>query len=446
MNVTQGRKYTVVVAGVAMAFGLLFAMVMSVAPSAVQAQTSIITVPDVAPLPPAPFTDPRIVNIGRQMYYDKLLAADGQQGCKLCHDPKFGWAHDKQISPGYPGTMHFRNSQSVVNSAYRDKGELGQTGIWGGISAAIQYKWSSPYFLARDGRLVVQVWRSYPGYMNMWKEVYGHMPSFPTMRDSIKEFTMSLTSKDVPVDEYLMGNENAMSAMAKNGLALFKGKARCILCHNGALLSDEKYHNLMVPENPITDIDPLQQVTRRFEFRNLGTPGNDVWCRGSVPDLPDYQPQPCSQGREPMFDMGRFSVTNEWKDLGKFKTAMLRDVSRTPPYGHNGMMGTSLEDVVDFYNNGGGPMWQPTWVYFAEMVKDPLIKPLGLTSQEKADLVAFLDEGLTGHEIVVETPTPWPPQEPRPVQINRIYETNWTHLKSDKYGKGEAVDTLSGHK
>jgi len=444
MKATSIRKYAIAMAGIAVAFGLFLAV--SVAPTAVQAQTTIITVPDVAPLPPAPFTDARIVNIGRQMYYDKLLAADGQQGCKLCHDPKFGWAHDKQISPGYPGTMHFRNAQSTINSVYRDKGELGQTGIWGGLSAAVQYKWSSPYFLARDGRLVVQVWRAFPGYMKMWKEVYGHMPSFPTMRDSLVEFTKTHVSRNVPMDAYIQGNEKALSGMAKSGLQLFKGKARCILCHNGALLSDEKYHNLMIPENPITEIDPLQLVTRRFEFRNLGTPGNDVWCRGNVSDLVDYQPQPCSEGKEPMFDMGRISVTKEWKDLGKFKTAMLRDVSRTPPYGHNGMMGSSLEEVVDFYNVGGGPMWQPRHVHFAEMVKDPQIKPLGLTTREKADLVAFLDEGLTGAEFVVETPTAWPPPEPRPVQINKIYETNWTHLKSDKYGKGEAIDTLSGHR
>ena len=187
-------------------------------------------------------------------------------------------------------------------------------------------------------------------------------------------------------------------------------------------------------------------ITRRYEFRNLGVPGNDVWCRGNVPDLVDYQPQPCSQGKEPMFDMGRMTITKDWDDLHKFKTAMLRDVSRTPPYGHNGMMGSSLEDVVDFYNQGGGPMWQPTHVHFAVMVKDPQIKPLGLTTREKADLVAFLDEGLTGHAIVVETPTAFPPPQPRPVQTSLIYETNWTHLKSDKYGKGEAIDTLHGHK
>jgi len=444
MKVTPLRKYAIAMAGIAGAFGIFLAI--SVAPTAVHAQNTIITVPDVAPLPPAPFTDAKIVNIGRQMYYDKLLAADGQQGCVLCHNPKFGWAHDKQISPGYPATSHFRNAQSAINSVYRDKGELGQTGMWGGLSASIQYKWSSAYFFARDGRLAVQVWRAFPGYMNMWKEVYGHMPSFPTMRDSLVEFTKTLVSTNVPMDAYIQGNDKAMSAMAKSGLQIFKGKARCILCHNGALLADEKYHNLMIPKNPIVDIDPLMQLTRRFEFRNLGTPGNDVWCRGNVPDLVDYQPQPCSEGKEPMFDMGRFTVSKDWDDLGKFKTAMLRDVSRTPPYGHNGMMGGSLDEVVEFYNKGGGPMWQPRHVHFAHLTKDPQIKPLGLTTSEKADLVAFLDEGLTGAAKVVETPTAWPPPQARPVQTEHIYKTNWTHLKSDKYGKGEAIDTLHGHR
>jgi cytochrome c peroxidase len=85
-------------------------------------------------------------------------------------------------------------------------------------------------------------------------------------------------------------------------------------------------------------------------------------------------------------------VTKLYKDFGKFITPTLREVSRTAPYMHNGMLPT-LEAVVDFYNDGGGntPLKN----------KDPLIKPLGLNDEEKAALVAFL-KSLSGDEIIIK--------------------------------------------
>ena len=99
--------------------------------------------------------------------------------------------------------------------------------------------------------------------------------------------------------------------------------------------------------------------------------------------------------RHSKYDPGFYFRTKEKADKGKFRTPSLRYTLYTEPYMHNGMLET-LEDVVEFYNQGGGEN-----EFSAN--KSPLIQPLGLNDQEKADLVAFL-KSLSGDEILVEEP------------------------------------------
>ena len=82
-------------------------------------------------------------------------------------------------------------------------------------------------------------------------------------------------------------------------------------------------------------------------------------------------------------DPGRYKITGKKEDLGKFKTPGLRNVAVTAPYMHNGMFKT-LEEVVEYYNNPGAFVLNPI------NIDKRLEVPLGLTRQEKADLVAFL--------------------------------------------------------
>ena len=129
------------------------------------------------------------------------------------------------------------------------------------------------------------------------------------------------------------GDKNALTAAQKRGLALFRGKARCAICHNGILLSDMAYHNLGVPQT-----GPMR------------------------------------------VDVGRYAVTHDPMDKGKFRTPTLRNVALTAPYMHDGAFRT-LKDVVDFYDRGGGK---------SPFTKDSLIMPLHLSAQDKKDLVEFL--------------------------------------------------------
>src|SRR5262245_30520293 len=157
------------------------------------------------------------------------------------------------------------------------------------------------------------------------------------------------------------GDQRAMSERALRGMELFKGKARCILCHNGPNFSDNQFHNLGLPDAPLLS-HPLVQASIRFDAKSM--------------NVQEYQ-----QVKE---DWGRYLVTKEEKDKGAFKTPTLRNVTQRDPYMHNGAF-QALEDIIEFYNQGGG----------AVAGKSPLLQPLGLSAQEKGDLLAFL-QALTG--------------------------------------------------
>ncbi|MFQ5883303.1 MAG: cytochrome-c peroxidase, partial [Candidatus Methylomirabilales bacterium] len=198
---------------------------------------------------------------------------------------------------------------------------------------------------------------------------------------AIAAFERTLVQRDTPFDRYMKGDKAALSAKAKKGLALFKGKAGCIQCHNGPFFTDEKYFNLGVPENPVFAEDPLKQITFRFE----------QYAKGVHEEI--Y--------RKTKTDLGLFYQTKRKVDMSKFRTPTLRYLMYTAPYMHNGVFFT-LEEVVDFYNNGGGE--DQALRNHGIATKTKKLKKLNLTDEEKEALVTFL-ESLSGEEIIVEPPT-----------------------------------------
>jgi cytochrome c peroxidase len=192
---------------------------------------------------------------------------------------------------------------------------------------------------------------------------------------AIAAFERTLVSKpeNVPFDRFARGDRTALSPEAKRGLTLFQGKAGCITCHNGPLVSDESYHNVGVPENPTFRTDPLRQITLRYQHVIRGVPE-------SVYRTADR-------------DLGLYYTTKRDEDRGKFRTPSLRELKYTAPYMHNGVLRT-LEEVVAFYDDGGGE----------DPNKSKLMRPRGLTEQEKKDLVAFLLSLSSDQPIIVERP------------------------------------------
>ncbi len=334
--------------------------------------------PPLAPLGPVPVPPdnpitPAKVELGKLLYFDPKLTGDASLACVDCHDPKQGWAFADPICRGYPGTVHWRNCQTTINVGYY--GKL----FWQGNSKSLerQAKSAAQGAVAGNGEVDVMVerLRQTPMYMKLFKEAFGvELPTVPLAYAAIATFERAVLSQtDTPLDRYLKGDKNALSDKAKKGLELFTGKANCIECHNGPMLTDEKYYNLGVPRAVEWLDTGLNQITFRYE----------LYAKGSHEVM--Y--------REFKDDPGLYYTTKRKEDMGKFRTPSLRYIKYTAPYMHAGQFFT-LEEVIDFYNEGGGEN------EFTEKIgnKTPILKPLNLTDEEKEALVAFLEE-LSGEEI-----------------------------------------------
>ena len=227
-----------------------------------------------------------------------------------------------------------------------------------------------------------------PEYRWRFAAVFGD--DWPNIRHAymaIAAFERTLVQTDTPFDEYMRGDDTALTDAQKRGLDLFAGKAGCSTCHNGPLLSDEQYYNLGVPPFAGWEDDELAQITFRFE----------LYAKGSTEKM--Y--------RTTKDDPGLYFRTKDAHHKGRFRTPSLRYTKYTYPYMHNGMLET-LRDVVEFYNAGGGEN------EFAA-TKSPLIQPLGLSDAEVGDLVAFV-ESLSGDEILIDEPD-LPEMQPLPAAV-----------------------------
>ncbi|HEY0480063.1 MAG TPA: cytochrome c peroxidase [Kofleriaceae bacterium] len=188
---------------------------------------------------------------------------------------------------------------------------------------------------------------------------------------AIEAYERKLVSRNAPIDRYIAGDRTALSAAAKRGLRLFIGKAACVDCHSGPAFTDQSFHNTGVPQLginlPRTDNGRFDDLSRTLTntFNTTGKYSDDLTFG--------------------MAKLGGLKVTDDLKGL--FRTGMLRQIQNTSPYMHTGGLMT-LEDVVRFYNSGGGT------ADFAG-VKSPALVPLLLSDEEQADLVAFL-RSLTG--------------------------------------------------
>lgn len=336
--------------------------------------------------PPVPMDNPQTaekIELGKLLFFDSRIGGDASVSCADCHAPKQGWGFNDPLSRGYPGVVHWRNSQTVINAAY-----LGKL-FWTGSAKSLENQAPSAALGAVSGngeRDMVEARLAFiPEYVKRFNKVFGdEWPKVNNTWKAIAAFERTMIHNNTPFDKYMRGDKSALSTEQKRGLALFQGKANCIECHNGPLLTDEKYYNLGVPRAEEWLDQGLAQITFRYE----------QYAKGVTEKM--Y--------RTIKDDAGLYYRTKQKRDKGKFRTPPLRYTAYTAPYMHNGKF-FDFEEVVDFYNEGGG-----TNEFAAS--KSRLLKPLGLSDQEKEDLAAFL-ESLSGPEIEMQTPK-LPPYAPLP--------------------------------
>jgi cytochrome c peroxidase len=335
------------------------------------------------PVPPDNPQSPAKVELGRLLFFDTRLSGDASVSCATCHDPKQGWGFADPISRGYPGAIHWRNSQTVVNAAYYKKL------FWVGAAKSLEAQAPAAATGAVSGNGERDMMEArllfIPEYRKRFGAVFGDQwPKLSNAWKAIAAFERTLVQTNTPFDKFMRGDKGALNAAQKRGMKLFTGKANCIECHNGAFFTDQKYYNLGVPPAEDWLTNPVDQITFRYE----------QYAKGVTEKM--Y--------RTIKDDAGLYYRTKQAVDKGKFRTPSLRYLNYTAPYMHNGSF-FDLKEVVEFYNKGGGRN-----DFSAN--KTGLIKPLKLTDEEMDDLVAFL-ESLSGAEIKMNTPK-LPPYAPLP--------------------------------
>lgn len=308
-----------------------------------------ITVPDIGPLPtvvpipPGNLNYAAKVELGKQLYFDGRLSKNNAISCAFCHNPFTGFADPRQTSIGVGGGIGGRQSPTIFNTGFIP------LQFWDGRAGSLEEQAmgpiANPVEMAETHENVVKKLGKIKGYQQQFRAVFGTDVNLQGITEAIAAYERTVVSTNSAFDKYVLGDAKAMDETALRGMALFKGKARCILCHNGPNFTDNQFHNLGVPQ-----VGPMKE------------------------------------------DLGRFYVTRQEKDKGAFKTQTLRSITATAPYMHDGAFKT-LEEVVDFLDQGGGQ--NPNL--------SPMVKPLGLTQQEKADLIDFL-KALTGEPITFEMP------------------------------------------
>lgn len=338
--------------------------------------SAVAEAPKLAPLPDPPKVNEASAKLGYLLFFDSRLAGDTGNSCATCHDPAKGWGDAKPLSTGYTGVEYFRNSPGLFNVAFR------KTLTWDArldasdLATLSRDMITEAHTMNADTRLVQERLKQVPEYAEMFKTSFGSDPYGGSIYSALGEFLRTIRTANAPLDEYLRGDQGALSPQQLAGKAIFEGKGGCIACHSGSMLSDGRMHALGVPENPAVTAEPARHITMLRHFATLGTPG--------------YM-----NLRE---DVGVFAVTKDQADRGKFNTPSLWDVGQTAPYMHNGVFQT-LAEVVDFYDRGGGK-------------GNRELKPLSLNAEEKQALIAFL-QAMTGDKSAVSPPAKLPDYQVR---------------------------------
>lgn len=311
------------------------------------------------------------VELGRKLFMDRRLSHNGTLSCAMCHVPEQGFtSNELATAVGLEGQTVRRNSPTLYNVAFvrrlfHDGREFSlENQAWGPLLAANEM--GNPSI----GHVIERI-RGLPDYAGMFRRAYRSGPDVVTIGRALAAYQRTLLSANSPFDRWRYGGRReAMEASARRGFALFVGRAGCAACHTlgprHALLSDGRFHN--------TGIGYARSMGLRRTHDVPLAPGVSIEVDDSA--LAAFEAAPP--------DVGRYEVTLDPADSWAYRTPTLRNVALTGPYMHDGSLPT-LEAVVDFYDRGG----------IDNPGRSPLVRPLGLSAAEKAELAAFL-RSLTG--------------------------------------------------
>lgn len=263
---------------------------------------------------------PKIVALGRMLFFDPILSGNGERACASCHQPEYAFAEPVRFSRAFDPQEHVgRNAPSLINAVYA---HLFQTD---GRASSIEEQFHQVLVNEREMNIredeAVRRIAASAEYRRLFQEAFGlrqgQQLDFAMIKAALGAYVESLTAFNSPIDRYMRAETDYIDPEVYQGFNLFLGKAKCATCH-------------FIPLTNGT-VPPTFQET---EVEVLGTPKEK--------NKPEVDP-----------DLGRYHIAHLDQHRHAFKTPTVRNAALTKPYMHNGVFDT-LEELVLFYNHGGG--------------------------------------------------------------------------------------------
>jgi cytochrome c peroxidase len=247
------------------------------------------------------------IELGRTLFYDVRLSGNNLVSCASCHDPKRAFSDGIALSKaGVAGTSLLRHSPALINLAWADNGLF-----WDGGSLNLESQVFGPLTahdeMGQDLYELIDELNAVPEYVNHFKVAFDDGLNIQNVAKALSQFQRTLISADSKYDKFRLSQSGAvLSSIELRGQELVRQK--CQGCHSSELFTDNEYHN------------------NGLDTDFINTDHEGVY-------------------------LGRYRITYDLADLGKYKTPTLRNIALTAPYMHDGRFGT-LEEVVEHYSSG----------------------------------------------------------------------------------------------
>ncbi|WP_339066425.1 MbnH family di-heme enzyme [Teredinibacter turnerae] len=333
----------------------------------------LLGVPDHFSLPHIPEFNPPTkekIDLGHFLFYDKQLSANQTQSCASCHVQELAFTDGLARPFGSTGDRLTRNSQGLGNAAYHATFTWSNDGFLNlEDQLAVPIRSDNPVELGVTEAKVDEVLARFdadPVYRKKFAAAYPEAESGATVTKiiyALASFCRTLISGSSPYDNYLLGDDSALTDQQKWGLQLFNGeKFECFHCHSGLNFSVSYRDN---------NSDP---ATQTFPFFNNGLYNVD------------------GTGSYPQEDQGLYDLTQKLQHRGLFRPQSLRNVAVTAPYMHDGSIDT-LREVLEHYARGGRKV--ETGIYQGDgrlsPLKSGLVRGFAATDDELDAVEAFLE-------------------------------------------------------
>ncbi|MDR6403120.1 MULTISPECIES: cytochrome-c peroxidase [Chryseobacterium] len=283
--------------------------------------------------------------LGKTLFFDPRLSRSNQIACASCHDPELAWCDNRTVSFGHDRQAGTRNAMSILNVAYA------KSLFWDGRAKSLEEQSQIPIQDEKEMGEHIDIAAGkiakIKGYEILFEKAFGDKTvTKDRISKAIATFERTIKSLPSKFDQFIDGKSELYTDDEVMGLHLFRTKAQCMNCHNSGYFSNSS-------------------------FENIGT----------------------SLLGEKGEDLGRYSVTKNPEDAGKFRVPGLREISKTGPFLHNGSM-TTLTEVIQFYSKGNPEHGQKRSTVHEGITlaseKSGMVRMLELTDEEISQLEAFL--------------------------------------------------------